>query len=55
VAAFSFVRPPNRAKFRDLAARILKGLGITAGEPDILGCHNSKAFALELKSEIESS
>ena len=36
---------------RPTEAAILKGLGATAGTPDVLLWHDGKAFALELKSE----
>jgi hypothetical protein len=38
-------------KRRPVEAAILKGLGATAGIPDILLWHDGNAFALELKSE----
>ena len=32
-------------------AKILKGLGVTAGVPDLLLWHSGRSFALELKAE----
>jgi len=34
-----------------MEAKIMQGLGVTAGAPDILLWHDGKSFALELKSE----
>ena len=32
-------------------SKILQGLGVTAGTPDLLLLHDGKAFAMDLKSE----
>src|SRR6516165_3894035 len=45
------VHVPMGGKRRPVEAAILKGLGATAGIPDILLWHDGNAFALELKSE----
>jgi hypothetical protein len=42
---------PNGGHRRPVEAAILKGLGVTAGVPDIIAIHNGRCFALELKAE----
>lgn len=42
---------PNGGKRKPIEAAILKGLGVTAGVPDIIAIHNGKCFAMELKAE----
>ena len=34
-----------------MEAKILSGLGVTKGVPDILAWHDGKAFAMEIKAE----
>jgi VRR-NUC domain len=36
---------------RPAEARIMSGLGVTPGVPDVLLWHDNKSFALEIKSE----
>ena len=45
------IHVPNGGFRSRVEAKILTGLGVTAGVPDILLWHAGKAFALELKSE----
>ena len=42
---------PNGGWRSPIEAKILRGLGVTAGVPDVLLWHDCKSFALELKSE----
>lgn len=42
---------PNGGYRRKTEARILKGLGVTAGTPDVLAWHDGMAFAMEIKAE----
>jgi hypothetical protein len=41
---------PNGGARRPVEAAILKGLGVTAGAPDVLLWHAGKAYAMELKA-----
>lgn len=41
---------PNGGQRSKTEAKILKGLGVRAGVPDIIIIHNSRVFALELKA-----
>lgn len=41
---------PNGGKRRPIEAAILKGMGVTAGVPDIIAIHNGKTYAMELKA-----
>jgi hypothetical protein len=45
------IHVPNGGFRRRVEAKILVGLGVTAGVPDLLLWHDGKSFALELKSE----
>jgi len=45
------VHVPNGGYRKPVEARIMKGLGVTAGTPDVLAWHDGRAFALEIKSE----
>jgi hypothetical protein len=45
------VHVPNGGFRKPVEAKILKGLGVTAGTPDLLLWHDGKAFAMELKAE----
>lgn len=36
---------------KPVEAAIMKGLGVTAGVPDIIAIHEGRCYALELKSE----
>jgi len=47
---FAF-HPANGGYRRKIEAKILKGLGVRAGVPDIIAIHNGRCFALELKAE----
>jgi hypothetical protein len=47
---FAF-HPANGGYRRPIEAKILKGLGVRAGVPDIIAIHNGRCFALELKAE----
>src|SRR5262249_2248352 len=47
---FAF-HPANGGYRRKTEAKILKGLGVRAGVPDIIAIHNGRCFALELKAE----
>ncbi|MCW2130178.1 hypothetical protein M2226_008922 [Bradyrhizobium elkanii] len=42
---------PNGGKRKPIEASILKGLGVTAGVPDIIAIRGGHAFGLELKAE----
>jgi hypothetical protein len=42
---------PNGGARSPIEAAILKGLGVRAGVSDVIAVHDSKVFALELKSE----
>ena len=45
------IHVPNGGYRKPVEARIMKGLGVTAGTPDVLAWHDGRAFALEIKSE----
>ena len=45
------IHPANGGYRRPVEAKILRGLGVTAGVPDILAWHDGKAYAMEIKSE----
>ena len=51
VAGLVAIHVPNGGFRRLTEAKILSGLGVTAGVPDLLLWHDGKAFALELKAE----
>jgi hypothetical protein len=42
---------PNGGYRRPIEAKILQGLGVVAGTPDIFIVHNGRVFAIELKAE----
>ncbi len=42
---------PSGGFRRPIEAKILKGLGVKAGIPDLILLHDGKLFALELKTE----
>src|SRR5258708_35916931 len=42
---------PNGGKRRRVEASIIKGLGVTAGVPDIIAIHAGHTFALERKAD----
>ena len=42
---------PNGGKRKPIEAAILKGLGVTAGVPDIIAIRGGHAFGLELKAD----
>jgi hypothetical protein len=42
---------PNGGWRSPIEAKILQGLGVTPGTPDVLLWHDCKSFAMELKSE----
>ena len=43
--------PPNGGVRSPIEAKILKGLGVCAGVPDLIAIHRGEVFAIELKSE----
>ena len=45
------IHVPNGGFRRPVEAKILAGLGVTKGVPDVLLWHAGKSFALELKAE----
>jgi hypothetical protein len=45
------IHVPNGGYRRPVEARIMQGLGVTAGTPDLLIWHAGKSFAIELKSD----
>ena len=47
---FAF-HPANGGWRSRVEAKILKGLGVRAGVPDIIAIHRGEVFAIELKSE----
>jgi VRR-NUC domain len=47
--AFAF-HVPNGGARRPIEAAILKGLGVTAGVPDVIAIKGGRTFALELKA-----
>jgi hypothetical protein len=42
---------PNGGARHPIEAAIMKGLGVTAGIPDLIIIHNGRTYGLELKSE----
>ena len=46
---FAF-HPANGGYRRPVDAKILKGLGVRAGVPDIIAIHNGRCFAMEIKA-----
>jgi hypothetical protein len=48
--AFAF-HPANGGYRRPIEAKILQGLGVRAGVPDVIAVHRGRTFALELKAE----
>ena len=42
---------PNGGKRKPIEAAIMKGLGVTAGVPDIIAIHKGHAYGLELKAD----
>jgi hypothetical protein len=51
VAGLVAIHVGNGGYRRPIEARIMNGLGVTAGVPDVLAWHGSRAYALELKAE----
>jgi hypothetical protein len=45
------IHPANGGYRRPVEAKILQGLRVTAGAPDVLAWHDGKAYAMEIKSE----
>ena len=45
------IHVPNGGFRKPVEAKILKGLGVIPGVPDVLLWHDGKSFAIELKSE----
>jgi hypothetical protein len=45
------LHPANGGYRKPVEAKIMQGLGVVAGAPDILLWHDGRSFALELKSE----
>ena len=43
--------PPTAATGEPTEAKILQGLGVTSGVPDIIAVKDGRCFALELKAE----
>jgi hypothetical protein len=44
------IHPPLGGYRRPTEAKILQGLGTTAGTPDLLAWHDGKAYAMEIKN-----
>jgi hypothetical protein len=42
---------PNGGKRKPIEAAIMKGLGVTAGVPDVIAIKDGRAFGLELKAD----
>lgn len=42
---------PNGGKRKPIEAAIMKGLGVTAGVPDVIAIHRGHAYGLELKAD----
>lgn len=42
---------PNGGKRKPIEAAIMKGLGVTAGVPDVVAIKDGKVFLMELKTE----
>jgi hypothetical protein len=51
VAGLVAIHVPNGGFRRPIEAKILAGLGVTKGVPDVLLWHDGKSYAIELKSE----
>ena len=51
VSGLVALHPANGGFRKPVEAKILAGLGVTKGCPDILAWHDGKAFAMEIKSE----
>jgi hypothetical protein len=47
---FAF-HPANGGYRKPTEAAILKGLGVTAGVPDVIAIHEGRCYAMELKAE----
>ena len=47
---FAF-HPANGGYRRPVEAKILQGLGVTSGVPDVIAIHQGRCYALELKRE----
>jgi hypothetical protein len=47
---FAF-HPANGGYRRPIEAKILQGLGVTSGVPDVIAIHEGRCYALELKRE----
>ena len=45
------IHPANGGYRKPVEAKIMPGLGVTAGAPDILLWHGGRSFALEIKAE----
>ena len=48
---FAF-HPANGGYRRPIEAKILQGLGVTSGVPDIIAIKDGRTYALELKAEV---
>jgi hypothetical protein len=46
------IHVPNGGARSPVEAAILKGLGVTAGVPDVLLWHGGASYAMELKAEV---
>jgi hypothetical protein len=44
------IHPPLAGYRRPIEAKILHGIGTTAGTPDLLAWHDGKAYAMEIKN-----
>ena len=51
VAGLVAIHVPNGGLRSRVEAKILSGLGVTAGAPDLLLWHQGRSYALELKAE----
>src|SRR5262245_52577820 len=47
---FAF-HPANGGYRKPIEAAILKGLGVTAGVPDVIAIHEGRCYAIEVKAE----
>jgi hypothetical protein len=47
---FAF-HPANGGYRKPIEAAILKGLGVTAGMPDVIAIHEGRCYAMEVKAE----
>ena len=45
------LHPANGGYRKPVEAKILAGMGVVAGAPDILAWHDGRAYAMEIKSE----